>query len=289
VASCSKREPIDGFWGYNWGTPYDSVLVDSADIRQRLSGERFRMVRDTLQIVFFDAQYGMGYDRVTLDFTEDGRLWHGGVTTSILGDAADSILHGLRKAYGSEAATRRFQQDTGYVTYWQTRDWFYRDFFAADLTPSISAQDVKRIDLMHGGCPTECAIYSIRLLPSGEAFLWGIRGIPELGGFTGTIESAAFQDLAAYSVRPEFLALTDVYEYEDTELPSAGVRVDYGWLARAKESVAECGPPELESYLAKLDSVAAQIAWTQTVSWDTIRLFDQHRVNLDSLETLGNH
>lgn len=286
--SCSKREPVDGFWNYKWGTTYDQVRADSADIRQRLAGERFRIARDTMQVSYFDVQYGLGYDDIALDFTQDGKLWHGRVITSTIGGADDSVLSGLKRSYGSEVSPRRFEQPGGFVTYWQTRDWFYRDYFSAALTPVINAQDVKRIDLMHGGCPTECAVYSIRLLTSGDAYLWGIRGIPELGGFKGSIEPSAFQELAAYSATPEFLAFADSYEYENGELPSLGVRVDYGWLARAKESVAGSGPPELENYLAKLDSVAAQIAWTQTVSWDTIRLFDQFRVNLDSLEALGS-
>lgn len=288
LLSCAKREPIDKFWGYTWETPYAQVYADTADLKYRLGGPAFTFTADPLRLTFFNAQYGLGYARITLDFTPDGRLWHGAVRTEITDTTTvDSTLNGLYERFGGETAKRTIRQADGRITWWQTALWLDRDFFAADLEARLDPEQIRAIDILHRGCLTECPIYSVRLLSTGEAYLWGIQGTPHIGGFRGSIDATEFQQLATLATLPEFLALQDYYGYLGFNLSRRESRVDYGSFERISSSVEHGAPPVLESFLDRLDSAAAFIEWTQIVSWDTIRLIDQPKVGLDSLSYLG--
>ena len=101
AVSCSNRQPINEFWSYAWGSPYSAIYADSADLKYRLGGLDFSFKADPLRIEYFDAQYGLGYGQVTLDFTPDGRLWHGAVRTKIIDSTTvDSSLQALFNRLG---------------------------------------------------------------------------------------------------------------------------------------------------------------------------------------------
>lgn len=286
--SCSKPEPIDGVWGYAWGTSYAQVYADTADLKYRLGGPSFTFTADPLRLTFFDAQYGLGYGRVTLDFTPDGRLWHGSVRTEIIGSqTVDSTLQTMHRRFGKETAKRTIRQESGSVVWWQTPLWLDRDFFAPDPAPDFDLHKIRAIDVLHRGCLTECPIYSVRFLSTGEAYLWGIQGTPHVGGFRGVIDTADFAGMAALATAPGFLALQNYYGYLGLNLSRRESRIDYGSFERVLASVERSAPPHLETHLDQLDSAASRIVWTEIVSWDTIRLIDQPRVGLDSLSYLG--
>lgn len=287
--SCSGTpEPVNGFWSYKWGTPYDTILADSADLKYRLGGDRFQLTRNSVRMTFEDVQYGMGYNRVVLDFTPDGRLWHGNVRIPLVDESTiDSAVKTLHDRFGDETGTRKIEGDSGYITYWYTRSWLDRDFYSATVSPNIDPATIKRIDLLYGGCPTTCAIFTIRLLSNGTAYLWSVRGKEQLGGFRGQFDRDKFMMLADTAVTPGYLSLADVYEYRQIDLPTAGVRVDFGTFTQGSESLDGSGPPALEDFIAAIDSATYNIKWNRLVSWDTVRIFDQYHVDIDSLETIG--
>jgi hypothetical protein len=288
VLSCSNPEPIHEFWGYTWGTPYTEIYADTADLKYRLGGPSFTFKADPLRIEFFDAQYGLGYGRVTLDFTPDGRLWHGAVRTEIVDTATvDSTLRALYARFGKETAKRTIRGTGGHFVWWQTALWLDRDFFAGELAPQFDPHEIRAIDMLHRGCLTDCPIYSVRFLSTGEAYLWGVQGTPHIGGFRGAIDTVEFVRLAAMAATPEFLAQQDYYGYLGLNLNRREARVDYGSFERIHASVERSAPPTLEVFLDRLDSAAALMSWSQIVSWDTIRLIDQPKVGLDSLSYLG--
>jgi hypothetical protein len=237
--------------------------------------------------VFYGVQYGLGYGRVTLDFTEAGELWHGRVRVQVDRAAIDSLEQHIRDKFGRETAPRRFERPDGLLTYWTTPLWFDRDFFAEDLALQLSADRVRVIDLFYGGCLTTCPQYSIRLRPDGEAFLWSIRGTEETGGFTGTFDAPAFPKLAAGVCEPDFMALSEYYGYRGEGLTKRGARADYGDFQRVTASVEHSGPPHLEAILDRLETAVQDIEWTRIVSWDTLGMADPPRINLDSLEVIS--
>jgi len=231
----------------------------------------------------------MGYDRVVLDFTPDGRLWHGNVRVPLTaGDTTrDSVLNTLHRRFGPDTDERTIAGDGGHITYWYTRDWLDRDFYAADITPDIEPKQVQKLDMIHGGCPVNCPIYNIRILPNGDAYMWALRGVDQLGGFKGRIDTKVYLALAAEATESGFLSLADLYTYEAPELPVNGIRADFGNFVRASESADGCGPPALEAFMTRADDAVQDIQWERIVAWDTIRLFDQYKVNLDSIQTIG--
>jgi len=288
LSSCSQSEPINEFWGYAWGTPFREIYADTADLKYRLGGPSFAFHADPLRIEFFDAQYGLGYGRVTLDFTPDGRLWHGAVRTEITDSGTvDSTLQTMYVRYGKETSRRTVRREGGSIVWWQTALWLDRDFFSDDLAPQFDARNIRAIDLLHRGCLTDCPIYSVRFLSTGEAFLWGVQGTPNIGGFRGWIDTLAFAKMATPAAAPQFLALQDYYGYLGLNLSRREARIDYGSFERISASVEQSAPLTLEDFLDRLDSAAARITWSQIVSWDTIRLADQPKVGLDSLSYLG--
>jgi hypothetical protein len=284
MGACSRPEPVDEFWGYPWGTSIDSVLADTAHIRTRFGSDRYRVTRAGDRLVFDDVQYGFGYDRVTLDFTPTAGLWHGRVR--IFTTAVDSVLKGLRDEYGKETSSHRIESAAGYVTYWQTRDWLDRDFYAADRAPEWSATEVRSLEVFAGGCPVECPLYSVRLLETGQAYLWSVRGRDPVGGFAGAFDPAQFASLAAAATDPEFVALASDYTYRGTNQTATGLRVDYGNHRALVRSTERTGPPALEKLASKIENIAATLTWRQLVSWDTLRPGTEQHIHLDSLERL---
>jgi hypothetical protein len=287
--SCARREPIDGFWNQPWGTGYADVKAQIADLKYRLGGPAFRVESDPLRITIFDAQYGLGYaPRITLDFTPEGALWHGAVRTEITDSlTVDSTLTVLYKQFGKETGRRTIAGAGGRIVWWQTAQWLDRDFYAAGTAPELDADSVRAIDLLYRGCLTDCPIYSIRFLSTGETYFWGVDGTPLIGGFRGRVDTTLFGTLAAEACGPEILALQDYYGYQGPNLNRREARVDYTRLVRTSASVEHCAPAALERFLDHLDSAAVGIAWEQIVSWDTIRIIDQPKVGLDSLSYLG--
>jgi hypothetical protein len=287
-SSCAKHDSIDGVWEFPWGATYSQVQEKEADLASRLGGPAFRVVSDPLRITYHDAQYGMGYGQITLDFTEEGSLWHGCVRTQITDSmTVDSTLKALYERFGSESKRRTIEDAGGTIVWWQTAKWIDRDFYADGLAPRIDPGTVRSIDLLYRGCLTDCPIYSIRFLPTGEAYLWGIEGTPYIGGFRARFDTATFSRLASEAVKTEMLALQDYYGYDGYSLARRETHIDYGRFRRTSASVEHCAPSTLERFLDLLDSAAVGIAWEQIVSWDTIRIIDQPKVGLDSLSYIG--
>jgi hypothetical protein len=285
MLACSSPEPVDGFWGYRWGTSIDSVLADSADIRTRFGSNRYRFSRSGQRLVFDGVQYGLGYDRVSLDFSPTHGLWHGRVR--VFTTAVDSVLEGLQDKYGRETSAHRIESPAGYITYWQTRDWLDRDFFAADRRPDWTAADVHSLEAFAGGCPVECPLYSVRLFKTGKAYLWSVRGLEPVGGFSGDFDPALFPPLATAATRPEFVALASDYTYRGTNQTTHGIRPDYGDRRTLVRSTERTGPPALEDLVTEIETIAASISWQQLVSWDTLRPGTEQHLHLDSLERLA--
>jgi hypothetical protein len=221
---------------------------------------------------------------VTLDFTPTAGLWHGRVR--IFAAAVDSVLEDLRDKHGDETSSHRIESAAGYVTYWQTRDWLDRDFYAADRRPEWSAADVHSLEAFAGGCPVECPLYSVRLLETGRAYLWSVRGRDPAGGFAGEFELARFVPLATAATDPEFVALASDYTYRGTNQTANGIRVNYGSYHALVRSTERTGPPALEDLVAEIENIAATITWRQLVSWDTLHPGTEQHIHLDSLEQL---
>jgi hypothetical protein len=290
VGGCGKRDPIDGVWSYEWGTPLDSILTDSADIQHRLGRHDFRMTREPYRLAFDDVQFGMGYDRVVLDFDSEGRLWHGRARTAIeSADAADSIIDSWHDRYGRETADRRIGGPDGYSTWWRTAIWLDRHFYAAQGASGLEAGDVLSIDLFGGGCLSGCPLYSVRLYPDGRALLRSIRDFEPSGCFRGEWDPALFGEMAQDGTSPEFVSLAGFYgHHRKGGHGTLGARIVTADREVSAQSAESAGPPLLENYLVRLQSVLDRVEWTtQLVRWDTLRLGDEHAITLDSLATLA--
>jgi hypothetical protein len=290
-SACSKPEPLDGFWGYAWGTPMADVLADSATISFRLSEAGFQLIREPNRIVLENVQYGMGYGVVSLDFSLGGGLWHGHVRVPVSSpNEVDSIRNHWEKRFGDPTEPGRIDQAAGYTTFWVAGPTLDRDFFSTERMLDMGPDRVAAIDLFLGGCLSGCPLYSIRLLPDGQAVLHSVREYEPLGGYAGRWDPASFADLASIAASPAFRTLQSRYSPQaGGGLPTHGAQAHFadGNLVTSY-SAEHSGPPVLEGLLEQLEALTAQIEWTRPlVDWDTLKLIDQRYINLDSLTVLA--
>ena len=158
-SACSKPEPLDGFWGYAWGSPTADVLADSATIAFRLAEEGFGLIREPNRIVLKNVQYGMGYGVVHLDFSPGGGLWHGNVRIQVSSqDEVDSVRNQWEGRFGNASDSGRIDQAAGYTTLWVAGPTLDRDFFSTERMLDLGPDRVAAIDLFLGGCLSGCPL-----------------------------------------------------------------------------------------------------------------------------------
>lgn len=288
LCSCSQVDPQDGFWNYPWGTHRDTILADSINIEFKLSREGFEIIQENQRLIFSEVQYGMGYAQVELDFTRQGELWHGRVRVKANTELSfDSIATQWRDFYGGASDDMEIRQDEGYSTIWRSALWLDRDFYSTRLMPRRDAGGISSIDMLVGGCLTECPLYAVRLDASGSAWLWSVRDKDPAGGFAARWNPAPFAALAQQVTQPEMLAKASFYQGEGAAEPTRTLRVSQYEFELTIESVTGAGPADLELLLNEIDSIVQSIEWSDTlVLWDTVGLGDESRIHLDSLQVL---
>jgi hypothetical protein len=290
-SACSKPDPLDGFWGYAWGTPMADVLADSATIAFRLADDGFQLEREPNRIILKNVQYGMGYGDVRLDFSPGGGLWHGHVRIPVSSQhEVDSVRTQWEGRFGDAKEGGRIDQETAYTTLWVAGPTLDRDFFSTERMLEVGPEEISGIDLFLGGCLSGCPLYSIRLLPDGQAVLHSVRDHEPLGGFAALWDPASFAELARESASPAFRTLQSRYSPQaGGGLPTRGAQAHYADGNTVTSYTAEhSGPPVLEDLLQKLEALTAQLEWTRPlVNWDTLKLVDQRYINLDSLTVLA--